>query len=301
MSAGNNLTILFLAANPIDTDRLQLDRELRDITEALKLAEFRNRFNLQSAWAVRTEDMRRAMLTYRPQIVHFAGHGEGGGIYVQNNDGTARTVSSSALGNFFANFTTVQCVVLNACYSDELGQAINKSVPYVVGMQAAIEDKAAITFAVAFYDALGAGTSYAEAFRVAISALEMEGMVNAVTPVMLASPSAGPTVAPNQPITPDTIRSLAGQPKQLSRLSGPQFKQFHEALLSAYDPATLAQMTTFELDINLSSVAGGSNLSAVTFNLIDWAQRTGRLNDLIRGALNGAPGNSALQAFVASL
>ena len=30
-----------------------------------------------------------------------------------------------------------------------------------------------------------------------------------------------------------------------------------------------------------NAVAGGSNLSAIAFNLIDWAQRTGRLGELI--------------------
>ena len=60
-------------------------------------------------------------------------------------------------------------------------------------------------------------------------------------------------------------------------------------------------MTRLEMNVNLDAVAGGSNFSSIAFNLIDWAQRTGRLGELIQAAVNSVPGNPALQAFVASL
>ena len=69
------ITILFLAANPKDTDRLRLDEEVRTIDERLRLAQHRDRFNLEQQWAVRTHDILDAMLRYQPDIVHFSGHG----------------------------------------------------------------------------------------------------------------------------------------------------------------------------------------------------------------------------------
>ena len=55
-----------------------------------------------------------------------------------------------------------------------------------------------------------------------------------------------------------------------------------------------------EMDVNINSVAGGSNLSAVAFNLIDWAQRTGRLGELIAAA-DRFSNQAEIKAFVASL
>ena len=73
------------------------------------------------------EDMRRAMLDHEPQVVHFAGHGKGGSIYLEDRIGNARAIAGEALGNFLANFPTVQCVILNACYSEESGDRNHKN------------------------------------------------------------------------------------------------------------------------------------------------------------------------------
>ena len=42
-----------------------------------------------------------------------------------------------------------------------------------------MEDRAAISFAVAFYDVLGAGGTYERAFRLAVNALDLEGTLQA--------------------------------------------------------------------------------------------------------------------------
>ena len=69
------LKILFLAANPLDTNQLQLREEARAIDEALREAEYREQFELETQWAVRVEDLENLRLRYLPHIVHFSGHG----------------------------------------------------------------------------------------------------------------------------------------------------------------------------------------------------------------------------------
>jgi hypothetical protein len=69
--------ILILAANPINTDRLRLDEEVREIQAALERPRSREQFELITRWAVRIDDLRRTLLDYEPQIVHFSGHGKG--------------------------------------------------------------------------------------------------------------------------------------------------------------------------------------------------------------------------------
>jgi CHAT domain-containing protein len=150
-------TILFLAANPQGTVALRLDRELRDIGEGLQRAQQRDRFNLEQRSAVRPRDIQRAMLDVKPQVLHFSGHGAGeAGLVFEDESGNSQLVDGDALAALFKLFNDhLNCVVLSGCYSAVQAQAIAQHIPYVIGMNKAIGDTAAIAFAVGFYDALG--------------------------------------------------------------------------------------------------------------------------------------------------
>ncbi|MBP5977481.1 hypothetical protein HW132_33415 [Brasilonema sp. CT11] len=69
--------ILILSANPKNTNQLRLDEEVREIQSALERSRSREEFQLITKWAVRINDLRRALLDEEPQIVHFSGHGVG--------------------------------------------------------------------------------------------------------------------------------------------------------------------------------------------------------------------------------
>ena len=85
------------------------------------------------------------------------------------------------------------------------------------------------------------------------------------------------------------------------KLTGPQFGQFQKALVSAFTTKALSMMVTTQLGENLEAIADMSKLDTAAFDLIGWAQRTGKLPDLIRGALAANPESPDLKAFVASL
>ncbi len=57
----------------------------------------------------------------------------------------------------------VLCVVLNACYSDSLAEAITKKIDFVVGMTGSVGDLVAVDFAKGFYEAIANGTSMEKA------------------------------------------------------------------------------------------------------------------------------------------
>ncbi|WP_407890591.1 CHAT domain-containing protein [Scytonema sp. NUACC26] len=118
--------ILILSANPKDTSPLRLGEEAREIESALQRAKNRDKFEIVSKWAVRVEDLRRALLDRKPNIVHFCGHGAGTeGLALEDNSGVTQLVSSESIANLFELFcTTVECVLLNACYSEAQAQAI---------------------------------------------------------------------------------------------------------------------------------------------------------------------------------
>lgn len=191
MSSNNTLekTVLLLAANPKGTSPLRLDEEVRVIDEGLRRSHNRDRFNLVQKWAVRSLDVRRAMLDYQPQIVHFCGHGAGAeGLAFEGEDGRVQLVGAEALARLFKLFATqLECVILNACYSEVQAEAISQHVSYVIGMNQAIGDKAAIEFSVGFYDALGAGESFERAYEIGCSSIEMgekNGIPEHLTPVI---------------------------------------------------------------------------------------------------------------------
>jgi hypothetical protein len=51
--------ILIFSANPQDTSRLRLDKEIREIQDRLKRTKYGNQFILQSAPAVRIHDLQQ--------------------------------------------------------------------------------------------------------------------------------------------------------------------------------------------------------------------------------------------------
>ncbi len=179
--------ILILAANPKNTARLRLDEEVREIENGLQRAQKRESFAIKAQWAVRIQDIRRAMLDFQPNIVHFSGHGKGkAGIKLEDETGESHFVSAEALAGFFELFAEhVQCVVLNACYSETQAVAIAEHIPHVIGMSDAINDKTALEFAIAFYDALGAGRTVKFAYELACNAIQMAGIEEHLVPVLM--------------------------------------------------------------------------------------------------------------------
>jgi hypothetical protein len=180
------IRILFLTADPSDAARLRLGQELRDVRERLKLAKERDRFVLDSREAVRPKDITQAIFDVQPQIVHFSGHGTGKGeLCFEDELGNVQTVSSSALTKVFKLVSDrVNCVLLNACYTDTQAKAISDHISFVIGMSQSLGDKAAIAFSVGFYKALSANYSFEKAYDFGCTEIELEGISEYLTPVL---------------------------------------------------------------------------------------------------------------------
>jgi hypothetical protein len=73
---------------------------------------------------------------------------------------------------------------MNACYSEDQANAISKHIDFVVGMNKAIGDQAAIRFAVGFYDALGAGKPVDVAVEFGCSAIDVKMIPEYSAPVL---------------------------------------------------------------------------------------------------------------------
>ena len=202
-------TILVLAANPKGTSPLRLGEEVREIQAGLDRSQYRDRFRIEQRWAITPKDIRRALLDYNPQIVHFSGHGVGvsqsnepltanrnislvaeganepEGLLFEDETGHSHLVSTDAIARLFSLFVDeIECVLLNACYSATQAEAIAQHIPYVVGMKKAIGDRAAIKFSFGFYDGLLAGRPVAFAYKLGCNAIELEGIPEHLTPTL---------------------------------------------------------------------------------------------------------------------
>ncbi|MEC4813629.1 MAG: pentapeptide repeat-containing protein [Scytonema sp. PMC 1069.18] len=178
-------TILILAANPKTTSPLRLDEEVREIDAGLQRAKKRDQFDLKQRWAVRIQDVYQSLLEFKPQIVHFSGHGTDDGLVLEDETGNVQLVDTVALASLFELFANhVECVVLNACYSEVQASAISQHIPYVIGMNKEVGDFAAIKFATGFYSALGNGESVEFAYKLGCSVIQLEGIPEHLTPVL---------------------------------------------------------------------------------------------------------------------
>lgn len=189
--------ILFLAANPSGTTRLDLDGECAAIERELRMTAHRNDFELRSKWAVSVDEMMRHFNELQPTIIHFSGHGAGSrrvaarspsmyrdgvqpgdpgdggsGIYLQDEHGGPQFVTARTLRKMIKSAAaSARVVVLNACFSDAQADAVRSVVDCVVGMSGAIRDDAARSFAVGFYRALGNRRSVGNAVEQAVATI----------------------------------------------------------------------------------------------------------------------------------
>ena len=179
--------ILLLSANPVDTSRLRLDTEFKRIKQCLQN---KDSFQIELSLAASSQDIRRDVSKGKPDFVHFSGHGEGKkGLIVENEQGGGQFLSTKAIGEFLALFSKdIRCVLLNACYSEHQAEAIVQHIDYVIGMNDAIGDEAAIEFSVAFYESLTLDTSIPRAFEIACKSLDLQNLKDADKPVLLQKP-----------------------------------------------------------------------------------------------------------------
>lgn len=182
------VNILFLAANPLDMNRLNLKDEYDAIDPAIRTGVYRSQFNLIPLWEVRVGEVQDALRRHAPHIVHFSGHGsQSDAIYVENEQGFAQPISATLLAELFEIAgKQVRCVVLNACYTDQQATTIAHHVDYVIGMRGEADDAAAICFASAFYQALSAGENLPTAFRSGCLQVDLEYPNHTYKPELLS-------------------------------------------------------------------------------------------------------------------
>src|SRR4051794_6246601 len=131
--APRSKVVLLLSANATAHAPLRLDEERRAIDRVVAQSRAAGRLEVRTADALRLDDLQEALLRHRPVIAHFSGHGHpADGIQVLDAAGYPCSVPPAALSDLFRILSAgLQCVVLNACHTDEQAAAIARHVPCV--------------------------------------------------------------------------------------------------------------------------------------------------------------------------
>jgi len=239
--------ILFLGANALDTSRLRIDGEFREIQAELERVRANHTIEVRTERAVTPVDLSRLLLDYEPDVVHFSAHGAlvrvapnstayssremdepdssvatesapQSSIFLETRDGKSSPVSSKALARLFSVLKQQRCVVLNACFSAPQADEIAAHVDCVIGMQRAINDMSAIAFAVGFYQAIARGRTIKTAFDLGCSSIATHNLPDADVPTLHARRADPATVRLVPPRVQTSIPPTLPTPVPISDL-----------------------------------------------------------------------------------
>jgi len=180
--------LLVLAANPAKTTQLNLKEEADAICEALGPDPADRRYQVVVTEAVEVSALTGLLHENRPRILHFSGHGNiDGGLNLLDSLGLAQPVAAAALAKWFEAIPEVdrpECVILNACHTNETARALVKAVKCVVGMSRDFDDDAAVAFAIGFYRSLATyEDDYRAAFKLGCAEIDLLGRVDSDVPI----------------------------------------------------------------------------------------------------------------------
>jgi len=188
-------TILFLSANPAQSDPSDLINECNRINQKIRASAGRELLKLEQRHDISIKWLIEELLNYKPKILHFSGHGNDKSalLFKNENTGQIEEVPSSALVKLFKVLgKEINLVFLNACYSEKQARAIAEHVDCVIGMSTAISDIAALEFGSTFYSSLGFGKSVEDAFDLALVQLELLSIPENTTPKLIVKEGIDP-------------------------------------------------------------------------------------------------------------
>jgi len=163
--------LLMLLPNPDDSTKIRIDRETKGILAAIAHSQPFD-FTCKQIPAVALEELPGLLLSERPEMLHFSGHGHNGLLCFEDRFGNTKVANQEALELIIAEAgNKVTCLMLNACSSKSLAEIASKYIPYVIGYPDVIEDEYAAIFSQVFYQSLSYGQTVKSAFNLAIATI----------------------------------------------------------------------------------------------------------------------------------
>jgi hypothetical protein len=121
-----------------------------------------------------------------PDLLHFSGHGQKRNLLLLNEFNQQSTLEENEAKILFADCKNMG-VVLNACSSARVAEAISGSVLFAVGYQGLLQDEIAIAFTKSFYRLLSENYTLSRAFEIAVTTIGGSGLHADTTPILFCN------------------------------------------------------------------------------------------------------------------
>jgi len=159
------------------------------VQEAVRGSIYRGHIHLVSAPAADEKSILNGINDHRPQIVHFSGHGDQGGIWVDDgkvNKSIGREMKFDLLADTLkATNSPPTLLVLNSCDSLQQAGVLLGAAKVVVGMSDSISDIGAATFAAQFYAAIASAQPISVALEQGVLAMKFGALSDAHLPSII--------------------------------------------------------------------------------------------------------------------
>ncbi len=227
-AAGDLQRVLLASANPLDAERLDVDKECGLVRDSLR----RNHLTPEVLTRTSRTALFEGIRDGKPQIVHFMGHGsfdsfrQEGALLLERKRRARDLLRASELATFFNGNPAPRLVVLNACetavagrtrtfnaFSSAAAALVAGGLPAVIAMQSTIGDANAIKFTERLYRRLMEGDPVEAAIadgRVALKGADAYTL-NWAVPVLYVRADGGGAM-----VRKDSDRQQPPQPVQSS-------------------------------------------------------------------------------------
>lgn len=184
------LRIAVLMTNPDSRASLQTAIEARDIEQSIRLESKTGDVDVKLVPAPTLDTLLDTLNSYRPDVIHFSGHGGGQTLLFDNekagDDGGTALDFDMVARVVGATSAAPKLLVLVACDTADGADRFLDTVPIVIAMADTIDDEAACEFSRRFYRSISTGATIANSLNQAKLMLESKGYADASLPTLLA-------------------------------------------------------------------------------------------------------------------
>lgn len=179
MTGAAKLKILFLASQPQNTGGLHLDWDLQAFNRALDTTRTTDRFLTRFLWGPSPADLIDNLSLFKPDIVHFSGHGQQAtqgkehGLGLVDRAQQTAVIAEQGLLSLLRGLREdrPQLLVLASCWGLGIARSATSFVKCGIGCPNNLSDTVASTFIHGFYASIAAGRSVRASYEIGISGI----------------------------------------------------------------------------------------------------------------------------------
>ncbi|MFX1567987.1 MAG: hypothetical protein ACFFCV_06440 [Promethearchaeota archaeon] len=162
------ITILFLGLDIKDMDILKSNEEFQLIYDLIEESNYKDYIQIIPALSIKRNQLKSRILKYRPQVLHFVGHGveKIGAVFPGDDLDTNSNILEFDLIstiNKYSNF--IKLVIFNTCYTGDLAEKLKNIIDISIGVKKKVNDEGAIGFTKGFYNVFCNGDNIYNSFK----------------------------------------------------------------------------------------------------------------------------------------